>query len=101
MMRTAISRVAVWRPAARTTDDTRADVALDPVKRQDRSVPVAPRLEATFTLPPRGEHRPGAIEAHVHRAGLEARRAVSRATVEHADRQLVLAARAGKAGRGV
>src|SRR5687768_2865169 len=101
MIRTAISIVAVWRPAVRTTDDLQATVTLDPVKQHDRTVSVALRLEVTFTLPPQDEHLPGAVEAHVHRAGLEAQRALFRTLIEHADRQLVLAARAGKAGRGL
>src|SRR4051794_16624942 len=101
MMRAAFSIVRVWRPTVRTTDDTQATVALDPVKQQESAVSVGLRLHVTFTLPPQDERLPRAIEAHVHRAGLEAQRALFRALIEHADRQLVLAARAGKAGRGV
>src|SRR5262249_8476256 len=101
MMPTTISIVQVWRPAVRTTDELQATVALDPVKQHDRTVSVALHLEVTFELPPQDEHLPHAIEAHVHRAGLEAQRALSRALIEHADRQLVLASRAGKGGRGL
>lgn len=101
MMRAAISIVAVWRPAVRTTDDLQATVTLEPVKQRDQTVSVSLHLEVTFTLPPQDEHLPHAVEAHVHRAGLEAQRALFRALIEHADRELVLAARAGKGGRGV
>lgn len=101
MMRTTISIVTVWRPTVRTTDELQATVTLDPVKQQDRTVSAALHLEVTFTLPPQDEHLPHAIEAHVHRAGLEVQRALFRALIEHADGQLVLAARAGKDGQGV
>jgi hypothetical protein len=85
----------------RTTDDSQATVTLDPVNQQDRTVSVALRLELTFILPPQDEHLPQAIEAHVHRAGLEDQWALPRALIEHADRQLVVARRGGKAGRGI
>lgn len=101
MMRTAISIVSVWRPAVRTTDDTQATVAIDPVKQQGRAVSVALHLEVTFDLPPQDERLPHAVEAHVHRAGLEAQRALFRALIEHADGQLVLATRAGRGGQGI
>jgi hypothetical protein len=101
MMRTTISIVALWRPAVRTTDELQATVSLDPVKQRERTVSAALRLEVTFTLPPQDEHLPHAIEAHVHRAGLEAQRALFRALIQHADAQLVLAARAGQGGQGV
>src|SRR5262245_39005914 len=101
MMRTTISIVQVWRPAVRTTDDAQATVTVAPVNQRDRAVSVALHLEVTFTLPPQDEHLPHAIEAHVHRAGLEAQRALFRALIEHADGQLVLAARGGKGGQGV
>src|SRR4051812_38347938 len=84
MMRPASPIVPVWRPAVRTTDDAQATVTLDPVNQQGRTVSVALRLEVTFTLPPQDEHLPHAIEAHVHRAGLEAQRALFRALIEHA-----------------
>src|SRR5436305_4275430 len=101
MIRTAISIVAVWRPAVRTTDEPQATVTLEPVKQHERTVSVALHLQVSFTLPPQDERLPHAIEAHVHRAGLEAQRALFRALIEHADRQLVLASRAGKGGRGI
>ena len=101
MMRTTISIVTVWRPTVRTTDDLQATVTLDPVKQQDRTVSAALHLEVTFTLPPQDEHLPHALEAHVHRAGLEVQRALFRALIQHADGQLVLAARAGQGGQGV
>lgn len=85
----------------RTTDDTQATVALEPVKQQDRTVTVGLHLQVSFTLPPQDEHLPHAIEAHVHRAGLEAQRALFSALIEHADRQLVLSRRAGKGGDGI
>jgi hypothetical protein len=44
MMRAAISIVAVWRPAVRTTDDLQATVTVDPVKQQGRAVSVALHL---------------------------------------------------------
>src|SRR5262249_54463279 len=98
MMRPASPIVPVWRPAERTTADTQPTATLDPVNQQGRTVSVALRLEVTFILPAQDEHLPHAIEAHVHRAGLEAQRALFRALIEHADRQLVLARRGGKAG---
>jgi hypothetical protein len=101
MMRTAISRVTVWRPTVRTTDDLQATVTLDPVNQQGSTVSVGLHLQVAFTLPPQDEHLPHAIEAHVHRAGLEAQRALFRALVEHADRQLVLSRRGGKDGQGI
>jgi hypothetical protein len=101
MMPPTISIVTVWRPAVRTTDDTKATVTLDPVKQQDRTVYVKLYLQVTFALPPRDEHLLHAVEAHVRQAGLQAQRALFRALIEHADRQLILAARAGKAGQGV
>ena len=93
MMHTASSIVTVWRLAVRTTDDTQATVTLGPVKQQEQTVSVGLQLQLTFTLPPQDEHLPSAVEAHVHRAGLEAQRALFRALIEHADRQLVLADR--------
>jgi hypothetical protein len=101
MMRAAISIVTVWRPTVRTTDEPQATVTLEPVKQLDRTVTVGLHLELNFSLPPRDEGLPHAIEARVHQAGLEAQRALFRALIEHADRQLVLAARAGKAGQGI
>src|SRR4051812_36036441 len=101
MMRTTISIVKVWRPAVRTTDELQATVTVDPVKQQDRTVSAALQLAVTFTLPPQDEHLPNTIEAHVHRAGLEVQRALFRALIQHADGQLVLAARAGRGGQGV
>src|SRR3954452_6646354 len=101
MMRRTISIVTVWRPPVRTTDEPQATVTLDPVKQQDRTVSAALHLEVTFTLPPQDEHLPHAIEAHVHRAGLEVQRALFRALIRHADGQLVLAARAGQGGQGI
>jgi hypothetical protein len=101
MMRTTISIVTVWRPAVRTTDELQATVTLDPVNQQNRSVSVALHLEVTFDLPPQDERLPHTIEAHVHRAGLEAQRALFRALIQHADGQLVLASRAGQGGQGV
>jgi hypothetical protein len=101
MMRTAISIVQVWRPTVRTTDELQATVTVEPVKQQDQAVSVGLQLHVTFTLPPQDEHLPHAIEAHVHRAGLEVQRALFRALIEHADRQLVLAGRRGDAGRGI
>ena len=100
-MRTMISIVAVWRPTMRTTDESQATVTLDSVKQQDQTVSASLQLRLVFRLPDQDEHLPGAIEAYVHRAGLEAQRALFRALIEHADRQLVLAARAGKDGQGV
>ena len=85
----------------RTTDELQATVTADPVKQQDRAVTVALHLEVSFDLPPQDERLPHAIEAHVHRAGLEAQRALFRASIQHADGQLVLATRAGKDGQGV
>jgi hypothetical protein len=75
-MRTAISIVAVWRPAVRTIDDTRATIALEPVKQHDRTVTVGLHLQVSFDLTPQDEHLPHTIEAHIHRAGLEAQRAL-------------------------
>jgi len=100
-MRTAISIVAVWRPAVRTTDETQATVTLEPVKQQDQTLTVGLHLRVSFDLPPQDEQLPHAIEAHVHRAGLEAQRALFAALIEHADRQLVLARRGGKGGAGI
>jgi hypothetical protein len=85
----------------RTTDESQATVDLEPVKQRDRTVSVGLRLQLSFALPPQDEHLPGAIEAHVHRAGLEAQRALFRALIEHADAQRVLAARAGEGGHGI
>jgi hypothetical protein len=101
MMRTTISIVTIWRPAVRTTDELQATVTVDPVKQQGRAVSVALHLEVAFDLPPQDERLPHTIEAHVHRAGLEAQRALFRALIRHADAQLVLAARAGEGGRGI
>src|SRR5947209_6112044 len=101
MMRTALSIVTVWRSTVRTTDDIQATVTLDPVKQREQTVTVGLQLRLTFTLPPQDEYLPHTIEAHVHQAGLEVQRALFRALVEHADRQLILAARAGKDGRGI
>ncbi len=99
MMGTAISIVAVWRPAVPTTDDTQATVTLDPVNQQGSTVSVGLHLQVAFTLPPQDEHLPHAIEAHVHRAGLEAQRALFAALIGHADRQLVLSRRGGRGPR--
>jgi hypothetical protein len=101
MMRAAISIVLVWRPAVRTTDELQATVTLDPVKQQDQTVSVSLRLDLQFRLPAQDEGLPHAIETHVPRAGLEAQRALFRALIEHADRQLVLARRGGRHGRGI
>jgi hypothetical protein len=101
MMHTASSIVAVWRPAVRTTDETQATVTLEPVKQQDRTVTVALHLQVSFPLPHQDQHLPHAIEAHVHAAGLEAQRALFRALIEHADQQVVLSRRGGKAGQGI
>jgi hypothetical protein len=101
MMHTASSIVAVWRLAVRTTDESQAIVTLDPVKQHEQGVSVGLHLRLSFPLPPQDEHLPAAIEAHVHHAGLQVQRALFRALVEHADRQLVLARRGGKDGRGI
>jgi hypothetical protein len=101
MMRTTISIVTVWRPAVRTTDDAQASVTLEPVKQQDRTVTIGLHLELRFALPPQDEELPHRIEAHVREAGLRAQRALFRALIEHADRELVLASRAGKDGQGI
>jgi hypothetical protein len=101
MMRTAISIVTVWRLAVRTTDDTQATVTLEPVKQHEQAVSVTLHLRVCLPLPPQDERLPQAIEAHVHRAGLEAQRALFRALIEHADRQLVLSRRGGKGGAGI
>lgn len=101
MLHTASSIVAVWRLAVRTTDDTQASVALEPVKRQEQTVSVAAHFRLTFALPPRDKSFPYAIEAHAHQAGLEVQRASFRAPIEHADRQLVLSRREGKGGAGI
>jgi hypothetical protein len=101
MMHTAISIVAVWRPAVRTTDETQATVTLEPVKQRDQTVSVRLQLDLQFRLPAQDEGLPHAIEGHVHRAGLEAQRALFRALIEHADRRLVLARRGGRDGQGV
>jgi hypothetical protein len=101
MMRTTFSIVSVWRPPVRTTDDTQATVTLDPVKQRDRTVSVALHVQVSFALPPQDQRLPHTIEARVHRAGAEVQRALFRALIEHADRQFVLAARAGKDGQGV
>jgi hypothetical protein len=101
MMRPAISIIPVWRPAVRTTDDAHTSLTLDPVNQQDRTVSVSLQLRLDFPLPAQDEHLPGAIEAHVHHAGLEVQRALFRALIEHADRQLVLTTRSGKAGQGI
>jgi hypothetical protein len=85
----------------RTTDDAQASVTLEPVKQHEQTVSVTLHLQVTFTLPPQDERLPHAIEAHVHQAGLEAQRALFRTLIEHADRRLVLASRAGKGGAGV
>jgi hypothetical protein len=101
MMHTASSIVSVWRLAMRTTDDTQATVELEPVKQHEQTVSVGLHLQLSFDLPPQDEHLPAAIEAHVHHAGLEAQRALFRALIEHADRQLVLAGRDGHDGAGI
>jgi hypothetical protein len=101
MMHTAISIVAVWRPAVRTTDDAQATVTLEPVNQQARTVTVGLHLQLSFDLPPQDQQLPHTIEAHVHRAGLEAQRALFAALIEHADRQLVLSRRGGKGGAGI
>ena len=101
MMRTALSIVTVWRSTVRTTDDIQATVTLDPVKQREQTVTVGLQLRLTFTLPPQDEYLPHTIEAHVHQAGLEVQRALFRALIEHADRQLVLTSRGGKGGQGV
>lgn len=101
MMGTAISIVAVWRPAVSTTDDPQATVTLDPVKQQGQTVSVRLQLDLEFRLPAQDESLPHAIEGHVHHAGLEAQRALFRALIEHADRQLVLARRSSRDGRGI
>jgi hypothetical protein len=101
MMHTAGSISAVWRLAVRTIDDTQATLTLEPVKQREQTVSVGLHLRLTLTLPPQDERLPRAIEARVHRAGLEVQRALFRALMEHADRELVLAARAGKGGRGI
>jgi hypothetical protein len=85
----------------RTTDDTQATVALQPVKQQDRTVTVGLHLQLSFDLPPQDQQLPHTIEAHVHRAGLEAQRALFAALIEHADQQLVLSRRGGKGGAGI
>jgi len=85
----------------RTTDDAQATLTLEPVKQHEQTVSVTLHLQVTFTLPPQDERLPHAIEAHVHQAGLEAQRALFRTLIEHADRRLVLAARAGKGAAGV
>lgn len=101
MMHTAISIVALWRPAVRTTDETQATVTLGPVKQHDQAVEVALSLHLAFPLPPQDAALPATIEAHVHDAGLEAQRALFGALIEHADRQRVLAGRDGRAGAGI
>lgn len=85
----------------RTTDDTQATVTLEPVKQHEQAVSVGLHLRLSFDLPPQDVHLPAAIEAHVHQAGLQVQRALFRALVEHADRQLVLSRRAGKGGQGI
>ena len=85
----------------RTTDDTQATVTLEPVKQRDRTVSVPLQLDLRFRLPAQDEGLPAAIERHVHHAGLEVQRALFRALIEHADRQLVLALRGGKGGQGI
>ena len=56
--RTAISRVAVWRPAVRTIDDTQATVALEPVKRLDRTVTLGFHLQVRVDLAARSRTLP-------------------------------------------
>jgi hypothetical protein len=85
----------------RTTDDHHTTLTLDPVKQQDQTVSVRLQLRLDFRLPVQDGRLPHAIEGHVHRAGLEVQRALFRALIEHADRQLVLARRGGRDGRGV
>jgi hypothetical protein len=85
----------------RVTDEFRASVSLEPIKQQGQTVSVGLQLHLTLTPPPQDEHLPRAIEAHVHRAGLEIQRALFRALIGHADQQLVLALRAGKDGQGI
>ena len=101
MMHTASPISAAWSLAVHTTDDTRAIVAVDPLKRHEQAVSVGRHLQLSFALPPQDRRLPHAIEAHAHRAGLDAQRAPFRALIEHADGRLVLAARAGEDGRGI
>lgn len=101
MMRTTISIVAVWRPAVHTTDETQATITLEPVKQQDQTVTVALHLRLSFDLPPQDQQLPHTLEAQVHRVGLEAQRALFRALIEHADRQLALSRRGGRGGAGI
>src|SRR4051794_8525776 len=101
MMHTAGSISAVWRLAVRTTDDSQVTVTLDPVKQHEQAVSVGLHLRLSFALPPQDEHLPGDVEARVHRAGLEAQRALFAALMEHADARAVLAARAAEGGRGL
>src|SRR5690349_7694586 len=101
MMRPALSLVPVWRPAVRTTDAAQATVTLEPVKQRDQTVSARLQLYVQFRLPAQDGDLPHVIEAHVHQASLEVQRVLFRALIEHADGQLVLAARAGKGGRGV
>jgi hypothetical protein len=101
MMRTAISIVALWRPTVRTIDEPQVTLSLEPVKLQDQVASVSLALHLTIPLPPQDPSLPGVIEAHVHHAGLEVQRALFRALIEFADRQLVLARRQGKDEAGV
>jgi hypothetical protein len=101
MVRGAISIVAVWRPAVRITDDSHTTLVLDPVRQQEQTVSVRLQLDLNFRLPVQDEGLPAALEAHVHRAGLEVQRALFRALIEHADRQLVLSRRGGREGAGI
>jgi hypothetical protein len=101
MMHTASSIVALWRLAVRTIDNAQAIFDLGPVKQQGQAVTVDLALHLSFPLPPQDASLPEIIEAHVHRAGLEAQRALFRALIEHADRQLILSRRDGRSGAGI
>jgi hypothetical protein len=101
MMRTTIFIVTASRPVVRTKYEPHATLTVDPVKQEDRVGSVELCRQATFVLPLQDEHLSQTTEAHVQQTGQEVQRTLSRALIEHADRQLVLAARASKAGQGI
>ena len=85
----------------RHADSFHTTLSLGPVNSQGQTFALGLNLQLTGTWPTQDHNLPGCIEEAVHQAGLDVQRQLFALLIECADKELVLQARHGKAGKGI
>ena len=85
----------------RHADGFQTTLSCGPVNSQGQTFALDLNLQLTGTWPTQDRNLPGRIEEAVHQAGLDVRRRLFALLIEKADKELLLQARHGEAGKGI